>query len=45
MKLMDAYILVTAQVNGAILITRNTKDFRAEMPGITVPYKADWETK
>ena len=45
MKLMDAYILVTAQVNGAILITRNTKDFPAEMPGIRVPYKADWETK
>ena len=45
MKLMDAYILATAQVNGAILITRNTKDFPAEMPGIRVPYKADWETK
>ena len=39
MKLMDAYILATAQVNGAILITRNTKDFPAEMPGIRVPYK------
>ena len=38
MKLMDAYILATAQVNGAILITRNIKDFPAEMPGIRVPY-------
>jgi len=38
MKLMDAYILATAQVNEAILITRNTKDFPAEMPGIRVPY-------
>jgi predicted nucleic acid-binding protein len=38
MKLMDAYILATSQVNGAILITRNTKDFPAEMPGIRVPY-------
>lgn len=38
MKLMDAYILATAQVNGAILITRNTKDFPAEIPGIRVPY-------
>ncbi len=38
MKLMDAYILATAQVNGAILITRNTKDFPAEMPGVRVPY-------
>ena len=38
MRLMDAYILATAQVNGAILITRNTKDFPANMPGIRVPY-------
>jgi len=38
MKLMDAYILATAQVNGAILITRNTKDFPEKMPGIRVPY-------
>ena len=38
MKLMDAYILATAQVNGAILITRNTRDFPAEMPGIRMPY-------
>jgi predicted nucleic acid-binding protein len=37
-KLLDAYILATAQVNGAILITRNTKDFPATMPGIRVPY-------
>jgi predicted nucleic acid-binding protein len=41
MKLMDAYILATAQVNGAILITRNTKDFPANMPGIRVPYKLE----
>lgn len=39
MKLMDAYILATAQVNGAILVTRNTKDFPVNMPGIRVPYK------
>jgi predicted nucleic acid-binding protein len=38
MKLMDAYVLATAQINGSILITRNTKDFPAEMPGIRVPY-------
>ena len=38
MKLMDAYVLATAQVNGAILVTRNTKDFPAEMPNIRVPY-------
>jgi predicted nucleic acid-binding protein len=39
MKLLDAFILATAQVNGAILITRNTKDFPANMPGIRVPYE------
>ena len=38
MKLLDAYILATAQVNGAILITRNTKDFPANLPGIRIPY-------
>lgn len=39
MKLMDAFILATAQVNGAILITRNIKDFPETLPGIRVPYK------
>lgn len=39
MKLLDAYILATAQVNGAVLITRNTKDFPANMPGIRIPYE------
>jgi len=38
MKLLDAIILATAQINGAILVTRNTKDFPANMPGIRVPY-------
>lgn len=38
MKLLDAMVLATAQVSGAILITRNTKDFPAQMPGIRVPY-------
>jgi len=38
MKLMDAYVFATVQVNGSILVTRNTKDFPAEMPGIRVPY-------
>jgi predicted nucleic acid-binding protein len=38
MKLLDAFILATAQVNGAILVTRNTRDFPAQMPGIRVPY-------
>jgi predicted nucleic acid-binding protein len=38
MKLLDAMILAAAQVNGAILVTRNTRDFPANMPGIRVPY-------
>mgnify|MGYP001604148531 CR=1 FL=1 len=38
MKLLDALILATAQVSGAILVTRNTQDFPAQMPGIRVPY-------
>lgn len=38
MKLLDAYILATAQTQGAILVTRNTKDFPVNMPGIRVPY-------
>ena len=37
-KLLDAYIFATAQVSGSILVTRNTKDFSAQMPGIRVPY-------
>ena len=40
-----AVILASAQVSGRILVTRNTKDFPPEMPGIRVPHKADWETK
>lgn len=38
MKLIDALILATAQVHGAILITRNTKDFPKKMLGVRVPY-------
>jgi predicted nucleic acid-binding protein len=38
MTLMDAMVLATAQISGSILITRNTKDFPANLPGIRVPY-------
>ena len=38
LKSPDAVILASAQVSGRILVTRNTKDFPAEMPGIRVPY-------
>jgi predicted nucleic acid-binding protein len=39
LKVADAVILASAQVNHRILVTRNTKDFPAEMPGIRVPYR------
>ena len=38
LKTPDAIILATAQLRGRILVTRNTKDFPAAMPGIRVPY-------
>ncbi len=34
----DAIILATAQTRGRVLVTRNTRDFPANMPGIRVPY-------
>ena len=38
LSLSNAVILASAQTAGRILITRNTKDFPAAMPGIRVPY-------
>ncbi len=38
LKTPDAIILATAQIRGRVLITRNIKDFPAEMPGIRIPY-------
>ena len=38
LKSPDAIILASAQVHGRILVTRNTKDFPATMPGIRIPY-------
>ena len=37
MKLLDVFILATAPVNSAILVTRG-KDSLATLPGIRVPY-------
>ncbi len=37
LKIADASILATAQVSERILVTRNTKDFPADDPGIHVP--------
>ncbi len=45
LKSRDAVILASAQVSGRILVTRNTKDFPAEMPGIRVPYKIGTKAK
>ena len=38
LKAPDAIILATALVRGRVLVTRNTQDFPAEMPGIRIPY-------
>ena len=38
LKSPDAIILATAQTRGRVLVTRNTKDFPPNMPGVRVPY-------
>lgn len=38
LKSPDAIILASAQVRGRVLVTRNVRDFPANMPGIRVPY-------
>ena len=40
LKLPDAVIWATAQHEGCILVTRNTKDFSSRTPGIRIPYKS-----
>ncbi len=37
-KLPDALIWASARAYGADLVTRNTKDFNAGTPGVSVPY-------
>lgn len=37
-KLPDAVIWASAQSNGLLLVTRNTKDFPAGDPGVRCPY-------
>ena len=39
LKLPDAVILATAQIASSSLITRNTRDFPTNTPGIRVPYQ------
>jgi len=38
-KLPDAVIWASAEAHSMLLVTRNTKDFSAEMPGIRIPYE------
>jgi hypothetical protein len=37
-RLPDAMIWASAQTESALLVTRNTKDFPADEPGVRVPY-------
>jgi predicted nucleic acid-binding protein len=37
-KLPDAIIQATAEGDGRVLITRNTRDFPAGTPGVRIPY-------
>jgi len=37
-KLPDAIIWATAEVESLLLVTRNTKDFDESTPGVRVPY-------
>jgi hypothetical protein len=39
LKLPDAIILATAETADRLLITRNTRDFPANDPGIRIPYR------
>jgi predicted nucleic acid-binding protein len=38
-KLPDAVIWATAQAHAMLLVTRNTKDFPDDDPGVRAPYK------
>lgn len=37
-KLPDAIVWATAQVNNCILVTRNSKDMPGDEPGVRLPY-------
>lgn len=38
-KLPDAIVWASAQLGGRLLVTRNTKDFPADDPGVRAPYE------
>jgi predicted nucleic acid-binding protein len=37
-RLPDAIIWASAETNGMLLVTRNTRDFPTDMPGVRIPY-------
>jgi len=39
MRLPDAIVWASAQVRSALLVTRNTKDFSPDVPGVREPYR------
>jgi predicted nucleic acid-binding protein len=39
LKLPDAIILATAEAADRLLITRNTRDFASDDPGVRIPYR------
>ena len=39
LRLPDAIILATAMETGLMLVTRNTKDFPKDVPGVRHPYR------
>jgi hypothetical protein len=39
LKLPDAIIFATADVEGRLLVTRNIRDFSPDDPGVRVPYR------
>ena len=38
LKLPDAIIWAAADINSLLLVTRNTRDFGKDIPGVRVPY-------
>ena len=38
MRVPDAIILATAQTENILLVTRDTKEFSSDLPGIRIPY-------
>jgi predicted nucleic acid-binding protein len=39
LRLPDAIILASAQHESALLVTRNSKDFPPDLPGVRMPYR------